>query len=180
MLRGPPKAFDRTNLALIEVEPSTLLRLASRARASHLGFRRSARYRFDAPAAEFGVLYAAFDLATAFAETVLRTVPQETPAGEEPLLTYEELSRRRVVHLAPVARGRPLRLIKLYDEGLAAAKVDNRIATVDDYATTRIWPRRFGATRSKRTASCICPGSWVVDDRWCCSIGAHRKSGGWV
>ena len=143
MLRGPPKAFDRTNLALIEVEPSTLLRLASRARASHLGFRRSARYRFDAPAAEFGVLYAAFDLATAFAETVLRTVPQEIPAGEEPLLTYEELSRRRVVHLAPVARGRPLRLIKLYDEGLAAAKVDNRIATVDDYATTRIWAKAF-------------------------------------
>ena len=143
MLRGPPKDFDRTDLLLIEVEPPALLQLAARPRASHLGFRRSARYRFDAPSSEFGVLYTAFDLATAFAETVLRAAPQDIPAGEEPLLAYEELSRRRVVQLAPVAGRRPLRLVKLYDEGLAAAKVDNRIATVDDYATTRLWARAF-------------------------------------
>ena len=55
-------------------------------------------------------------------------MPQKIPAGEEPLLTYEELARRRVVQLRSVTGGRALRLVKLYDEGLAAAKVDNRIA----------------------------------------------------
>jgi hypothetical protein len=143
VLRGPPKGFDRTELDLVDVDPGELLRLAFRARVSQLGFRTSAKYRFDAPGGEFGVLYAAFDLATAFAETVLRTVPQEIPAGEEPLLTYEELARRRVVQLRPVTSGRALRLVKLYDEGLAAAKVDNRIATDDDYATTRLWAKAF-------------------------------------
>lgn len=138
-LSGPPKDFDRVELALVEVEPATLLRLAFRAVATQIPFRTSARYRFDAPAGQFGVLYAAFDLATAFSETVLRTTPQLTPAGQEPLLTYEELSRRRVVQLAAVAGTEPLRLIKLYDEGLAAAQTDNRIATDDDYATTRLW-----------------------------------------
>ncbi len=139
MLAGPPSGFDRTDLELVDVDPGELLRLAFRARASQLGFRASTRYRFDAPGGEFGVLYAAFDLATAFAETVLRTVPQEIPAGEEPLLTYEELARRRVVQLRPVTSGRALRLVKLYDEGLAAAKVE----TDDDYATTRLWAKAF-------------------------------------
>ena len=142
-LSRPPKDFDRVELALVEVEPATLLRLAFRAVATHVSFRTSARYRFDAPASQFGVLYAAFDLATAFSESVLRTTPQLMPAGQEPVLTYEELSRRRVVQLAPAAAGEPLRLIKLYDEGLAAAQTDNRISTDDDYATTRLWAQSF-------------------------------------
>jgi len=143
VLAGPPSGFDRADLELVDVDPGELLRLAFRTKVSQLTFRASARYRFDAPAGEFGVLYAAFDLATAFAETVLRTVPQSIPAGEEPLLTYEELARRRVVQFAAASTGGPLRLVKLYDEGLAAAKVDNRIATDDDYATTRLWARAF-------------------------------------
>jgi hypothetical protein len=142
-LSRPPKDFDRVDLTLVEVEPATLLRLAFRAVATHVTFRTSARYRFDAPGGEFGVLYAAFDLATVFCETVLRTTPQLTPAGQEPLVTHEELSRRRVVQLAPMAGGESLRLVKLYDEGLAAAQTDNRIATDDDYATTRLWARSF-------------------------------------
>jgi hypothetical protein len=143
VLAGPPPGFDRADLELVDVDPGELLRLAFRTKVSQLTFRASARYRFDAPTGEFGVLYAAFDLATAFAETVLRTVPQSIPAGEEPLLTYEELARRRVVQFAEAPAGRPMRLVKLYDEGLAAAKVDNRIATDDDYATTRLWARAF-------------------------------------
>lgn len=143
MLAGPPSGFERADLVLIDVDPGELLRLAFRTKASQLAFRASARYRFDAPAGEFGVLYAAFDLATAFAETVLRTVPQSIPAGEEPLLTYEELARRRVVQFEAASTGRPLRLVKLYDEGLAAAKIDNRVATDDEYGTTRLWARAF-------------------------------------
>ncbi len=143
MLSRPPRGFDRTDLVLVDVDPAELLRLALRTKVSQVGFRASAKYRFDAPAGEFGVLYAAFDLATAFAETVLRTVPQEIPAGEEPLLTFEELARRRVVQFRSVPGRRSLRLVKLYDEGLAAAKVDNRIATDDEYATTRLWARAF-------------------------------------
>lgn len=145
MLAGPPTGFERAELVLVEVEPSDLLRLAFRSKASQLGFRDTAKYRFDAPAGEFGVLYAAFDLSTAFAETVLRTAPQEIPPGEEPVLTYEELARRRVVQFKAVKSSahRPLRLVQLYEKGLSAAKVDNRIATDDDYATTRQWAKAF-------------------------------------
>ena len=143
MLRAPPAGFERVELVLLEVDPAVLLRLAFRTRASQLGFRATAEFRFDAPKGEFGVLYAAFDLSTAFAEAVLRTVPQDVAPGEEPLLTYEELARRRVVQLAAVPGGRPLRLVKLYDEGLAAAKVDNRIATDDDYVSSRRWAKAF-------------------------------------
>jgi len=143
VLRGPPKGFDRTDLVWVDVDPTELLRPAFRAKASQVGFRDTARYRFDAPAGEFGVLYAAYDLATVFAEAVLRTALQEIPAGEEPIMSYEEIARRRVVQLAATPGGRLLRLVKLYDERLAAATIDNRIATDDDHATTRLWACAF-------------------------------------
>jgi hypothetical protein len=142
-LPGPPPDLARADLKFETVEPSRLLRLAYRAVRTHVRFRRDAQYRFDAPAGEFGVLYAAFDLATAFAESVLRTKPQDAATGEPPLLTYEELARRRVITLAGVRGAAPLRLVKLHDDGLVAARVDNRIATEDDYRVTQQWARAF-------------------------------------
>jgi RES domain-containing protein len=41
------------------------------------------------------------------------------------------------------AERRPLRLIKLYDEGLAAARTDNQISARDHYPITQRWALAF-------------------------------------
>ena len=84
-LDPPPDDFAKLTLVTTEVAPASLLRLAS---ARHLlgdPFRRNALYRFDAPDESFGVFYAAFDLETAFVESIVRARAHPLPAGE-PLL----------------------------------------------------------------------------------------------
>jgi hypothetical protein len=142
-LETPPDDFAKLTLVTAEVAPASLLRIAS---AKHLladPFRRSAEYRFDSPDGSFGVLYAAFDLETAFVEAIVRAKPHPLPAGEPLLLDYATLSSRRVVTLAAGSSARSLRLAQLYGAGLAAAKTDNRIASVDDYPTTQRWSKAF-------------------------------------
>ena len=136
---SPPRNFNSLSLVTESVEARELVRIAWRDPESHLSFRRSAAYRFDAPDRSFGVLYAAFDFETAFAETVLRKRPTLMDAGMIPL-GYEEIDARVVVALEGQGT-HPLRLIKLYDEGLVAARVDNSISSVEDYASTRQWAK---------------------------------------
>lgn len=140
-LPPPPKEFSALELRVEEVDPSALLRLAWTTTSTHFTFRRTAQYRFDAPDKSFGVLYAAFDLHTAFVETVLRELPQQTPATSRIPLAWKDIANRRVVPLRAGAMRRRLRLIALYGEGLIAARTDNRIATLDDYAVTREWAK---------------------------------------
>ncbi len=142
-LPPPPEGFGERHLHIEHVDPSALVRLAGPAMRSQFTFRRDARYRFDAPRREFGVLYAAFDLRTAFVESVLRDRPQSRRPAERVVLAQKELERRRVVTYRPRPHGRPLRLITLRGAGLAAAGIDNRIATVDDYPATRTWSLAF-------------------------------------
>ena len=142
-LAPPPKNFAGLKLQLEEVEPASLLRLAWRPKITHFRFRRDSQYRFDSPDRSFGVLYAAFDLQTAFAESVLRDTPQRSPAAGAVPIAWSEIKRRAVVSLAPGAANRPLRLVALSGAGLVAARTDNRIATVDDYSVTRQWARAF-------------------------------------
>jgi len=142
-LDPPPPDFAELTLVTTEVAPSCLLRITS---AQHLladPFRRSAEHRFDSPDASFGVLYAAFDLETAFVETIVRAKAQPLPAGEPLLLDSTALASRRVVTLAAGSSTRSLRLVQLYGAGLSAAKTDNRIASVDDYPTTQRWSKAF-------------------------------------
>jgi RES domain len=77
-IQAPPRSFQLLPLIAETVEPATLVRMAWRDPASHCRFAREARYRFDSPDRSFGVMYAAFDLATAFAETVLRNKSMHT------------------------------------------------------------------------------------------------------
>ena len=58
-------------------------------------------------------------------------------------LDYDDIAGRCVVTFAEGPARRPLKLIKLYDNGLAAARTDNRLATVDDYARTQLWAEAF-------------------------------------
>jgi hypothetical protein len=141
-LDPPPANLSALKLPMVSVRrrKGALVRLAWPDPATYGGFRSSAKYRFDAPDGSFGVLYAAFELETAFAESVLR----DTPAHAKSLqvtLDYRDVADRQVVPLDTDAAARPLRLIKLYDRGLAAARTDNQIATVDDYAVTRRWAK---------------------------------------
>src|SRR5690606_22847901 len=105
-----------------------LVRLAWADPSTHLPFRTDARYRFDAPDDSFGVVYAAFDLDTAFVETILRDKPQGA-TGPAVMLDEAELRDRSVITLDTHRAGRALRLVKLYDDGLVALRLDNRISS---------------------------------------------------
>lgn len=140
-IQSPPADFDRLSLIVDVVDPRTLLRMAWADPKTHCAFRREAGFRFDAPDASFGVLYAAFDVATAFAETVLRDKAQLAPAGVRVPLDYVEIAGRCVVAMTHGVEHRALRLIKLYDEGLAAARIDNRISSLDEYSQTQQWAK---------------------------------------
>jgi RES domain len=87
-------------------------------------------------------LYAAFDFGTAFAETILRDRPMQKGAAS-PMIELGELEARVVALLAGRERAEPLRLIKLYQEGLIAARTDNAISAIDDYPTTQRWAQAF-------------------------------------
>jgi hypothetical protein len=144
-LDPPPKDFSKLNLVTTEVEPSSLLRLASTKHRSSDPFRRDRQYRFDAPDESFGVLYAAFDLETAFVESIVRDKAHPLPAGEHLFIDYETLASRYIATLSRSSSDGALRLAQLYGAGLSAVKTDNRIATVDDYATTQQWAKAFHA-----------------------------------
>lgn len=139
-IQAPPRNFNLLALITESIEPGALVRMARRDPASHCQFRREARYRFDAPDQSFGVMYAAFDEATAFAETVLRDKPMRAPSVP---LDYSDIESRYVIALKRGNDDRPLRLIKLYDEGLAAAHTDNQISARDHYPTTQRWAAVF-------------------------------------
>jgi hypothetical protein len=141
-IQAPPRNFHLLSLMVEDVDPTALVRMAWRDPASHCRFGRKALYRFDSPDRSFGVMYAAFDLATAFAETVLR---DQSKHSADVILDYHELEARVVVEFKRGADDRPLRLIKLYDEGLAAAYTDNQIAARDHYPTTQRWAEMFHA-----------------------------------
>ena len=95
-LDPPPDDFGKLTLVTTEVAPASLLRLASARHLSDDPFRRSALYRFDAPDESFGVFYAAFDLETAFVESIVRARAHPLPAGEALLIDYVTLASRHV------------------------------------------------------------------------------------
>jgi len=91
-------------------------------------FGRSGDHRFDAPGQEFGVMYVGQDEHCAFIETFghetgIRVVDEET------------LSKRG---LARIAYSRPLRLVRLFGDGLVRLGADARLAT-GDYRLAQRW-----------------------------------------
>lgn len=83
--------------------------------------------RFDAPNGEYRMLYAAAELEGAFVETVLHR-----PMGR--IIAPRYLEERAWSELVPA---RPLKIAKLYDEGLLWHGVDASISANDDYDTSR-------------------------------------------
>src|ERR1700680_1322712 len=95
-IQAPPRNFHLLSLIVEDVEPSTLVRMASRDPASHCRFRREARFRFDSPDLSLGVMYARSNLATALAEPVLREKPMHS---DDVILDYHDLEARVVIEL---------------------------------------------------------------------------------
>jgi hypothetical protein len=94
-----------------------------------LYFGRERRWRFDAPAGEFGVLYAADDVPGAFIETFGRQLDVRS-------ITSQMLAEQR---LARIESRRPLQLIDLAGGGgLARLGADNRLTT-GDYDASQAW-----------------------------------------
>lgn len=85
-------------------------------------------YRFDAPGGQYRVLYAAAALDGAFVETILH--------GR----TKDRIIARDYVHLRAwtvLTTQRPLRLLKLYDEGLFWHGTDASVSAVGNYVEPR-------------------------------------------
>lgn len=83
--------------------------------------------RFDAPAGEYGVLYAAGRLEGAFVETLLRR-----PSGR---IVRRDYIEERL--WTPIRLERPLTLAKIMDEGLLFHGVDASVSASDDYRPSR-------------------------------------------
>jgi hypothetical protein len=92
-------------------------------------------YRFNAPAGEFGVLYAAVHADGAFIETFCRTLD-----ARPPLITTKQLDTRA---LTVLTFADPLRLVDLTGPGLAGLGIDNRVSTCEDYTVVQRWARWF-------------------------------------
>lgn len=85
------------------------------------------RYRFDAPAGEFGVTYVGTDRLAVYAETY---------AEGSRVLAKTEAARQR----SRIWSTRPLRLLRMDDMAVAAAfGLDNRISTEKPYERTQAW-----------------------------------------
>ena len=91
------------------------------------------RYRFDAPAGEFGVTYVNRDRLAVFAETY---------AEGSRVLAKSEARRMR----SRLSSTRPLRLLRMDEMAVAAAfGLDNRISTEKPYDRTQAWSAAWHA-----------------------------------
>lgn len=122
----PAADLDQRTLPILPA-PTRWFRV-HQSRYAALFFGRTGRYRFDAPAGEYGVLYAGNDEACAFVETF----------GHSPdlrVITMDELRQR---DLSLLTVNRPLRLVDLTGFGLARIGADNRLCT-GDYRVAQRW-----------------------------------------
>jgi hypothetical protein len=85
-------------------------------------------YRFDAPAAEYRMMYAAIAIEGAFVETILHG------KAEEQLVSRAYVEQRAWTAFTTV---RPLTLMKLYDEGLFWHSTDAGISAIPNYVASR-------------------------------------------
>ncbi len=133
----PPDYREDKRLPLVD-RPGPWTRIFRAARADGtpydpLFFNTAPRNRFNAPDGEFGVLYAAEQLAGAFVETFGRHL-------DTFLITAADLDR---FHVAVVTPSRPLRLVDLRGAHLRALGLSAEIWAGRDYERSRQWSRWF-------------------------------------
>ncbi|AGP36811.1 RES family NAD+ phosphorylase [Sorangium cellulosum] len=94
-----------------------------------LYFGRSGDNRFDAPAGEFGVLYAGKDEHCSFIEVF----------GHATGVRFVEQGELAARGLARIAPRRPLRLVNLTGEGIARLGADARLTSGESYGAAHRW-----------------------------------------
>jgi hypothetical protein len=85
-------------------------------------------YRFDAPAAEYRTMYAAVAIEGAFVETILHG------KAEEQIISRAYVEQRAWTEFTTV---RPLKFMKLYDDGLFWHGTDAGISALPSYTRSR-------------------------------------------
>ncbi len=94
-------------------------------------FGKAGLHRFDAPAGEYGILYAGEDDFCAFVEGF--GDPLDTR-----VVSRSDLRERC---LSKVTSNRPLHLVDLTAQGLSQLGADGRLTTGDDYSLSQRWAR---------------------------------------
>lgn len=122
----PPDDLARRRLTLRETDQAWF-RIHSNSR-DPLFFGRSGHNRFDAPAAEYGILYAGADAYCAFIETFGH-------ATGDQVVTTGALGSRALTRIEAL---RPLRLVDLTGAGLARLGADERLCS-GDYTIAQRW-----------------------------------------
>ena len=133
-----PPDIPRVNAATLDVAELTvggLLRIGPARFPSLVYFGREAHYRFDAPDGSYGVMYAALDFTTCFAEVLLR---DSLLADPKPTLFESDLARLVVATFGPVRRR--LRLARLLGP-MPNLGIDAQISAYHDYSVTRAWSK---------------------------------------
>lgn len=136
-MRAPePGSFEHL-LQPVEVPVDHLVRL-SRHPATEPWWGRAAAGRFDDPLQRFGVCYAADQVATAFAETVIH----ESSAWRHGawLVATAELTGRWMVSLQRPARPQLL-MADLTGTALKALGLNNDLCSGSDYTLSQHWAR---------------------------------------
>lgn len=128
----PPDWLGRVTLTIDVIEAGTALYRVHRQALDPIFFGPGAgvapTYRFDSATGRFGVLYLGRTLAGAVAETLLRN-PQRL------MVPYSEIVERVMTELTC---RRPLRVVRLYGDGLQAVGTDNAIST-GPYEPCGLW-----------------------------------------
>jgi len=125
-IKTPPANLAAIDLPLRQVRGS-LYRI-HRVGNGPLFFGKTGTNRFDDQARGFGVLYSGLSAEAAFSETFLRNPPAQ-------VISESELALRSIAQIR--VRGR-LKLVQLYDEGLARMGLTAEIGTCD-YSISQAW-----------------------------------------
>lgn len=122
----PPSDLNSRGLPLV-ASSGPFLRMHDATKGA-LYFGRTGRYRFDAPAGQYGVLYCGDDPHCAFIETF----------GHDTGINVVSLSDLRARSLARIELQRPLSLVDLTGAGLARIGADNQLCD-GDYTIAQQW-----------------------------------------
>ena len=138
---GVPVDFAHRHIVLKHEDASKLMRIFKTppsATPKPVYYGMTARNRFDCPTKSFGVMYAAFDLTTCFAETITRERNRHPlHAGGLVVSQAGDINPRWV---AMLQANRPVRLIDATDLGLYNMGAEaGEFNSVDCAVTTQPW-----------------------------------------
>jgi len=175
---APPPAGGHDKLRIVTVPAgSTWLRIVHRRYPSALFFGKGAEARWNDPIGDYGVLYLADALETAFAETFGHDVPQRRPPAADKFIDTHELEER---DLFRIVCSRPLRIGLLHGAGLAALNLDVGLLASMDYRGPQDWSRWIyeasEAVDGIRYPSRLLPDgeNTALFERCCGALAEHR------